>query len=240
MDGAPQLSGKLSDSLDLIRSCGVEPTDAEIVWLAELRRRCDTPPGRESVSSCSSPVDVYGVRLWPLHLMAEAWFVDWFEAFEDDDLLRSGVYLFAHVHSKPGDRTLMEYGGYDAVKARVTEWLVSLPVPQRDLPKIMEACYALDAGNEIEVENPDKAKQADPIPRSIEERAAELCKAFPGTTPSYWLADVSKVEIMRMAVVCSADGATGEWAKSPLRIRRIASYLSAVKIISRRGAKADV
>lgn len=240
MDGAPQLPAKLADSLDLIRSCGVDPTDAEIVWLAELRRRCDNPPGRETVQSCSAPIEFCGVKFWPLHLMAEAWFSDWFRAFEDEDLIQCGVYLYAHAQSEPGNKTLRDVASFDQVRRVVLDWLASTPIHKPDFGAIMDACYRMDNGDELTVDNPDLPKAAEQsIPQTVEEKAANLCRMFEGTTPSYWLTEVSRSEATRMAAAVSIEGGSTEWHKSPLRAKRIASYLAAVKIIARRGMKQD-
>lgn len=240
MDGAPQLPAKLADSLDLIRSCGVDPTDAEIVWLAELRRRCDNPPGRETVQSCSAPIEFCGVKFWPLHNKGSSWFSDWFHAFEDEDLIQHGVYLYAHAQSEPGNHHLRDIGSFDQVRRTVLDWLAELPIHKQDFGAIMDACYRMDNGDEITVENPDLPKAAEQCsPQTLEEKAANLCQMFPGTTPDYWMYDVSMAETTRMAAAVSIEGGSTEWHKSPLRAKRIASYLAAVKIIARRGMKHD-
>jgi len=233
---APPLKAKVADALDNLRSLGIELEDAEIVWLAELRNKADTPPGREIVTLACQPLTVCGVTLWPLHMLAEAWFAQWFAAFEDQTELQVGVYLYAHVYSKPGDRRLIELTSMDTVQGAVSEWLRGLPVHGDSLQQIVAAVYRLDNGDAEEiVEDPTRPTE-DKTPRTLEDKVASLCRMFEGTTPTYWQSDISKAEALRMAAnMAASDGGSNAWAESPIRARRVANYLNAVKQIARRG-----
>jgi hypothetical protein len=235
MTAAPPLPTKLTESLALIRSLGVTLTDAEIVWLAELRRLADTPPGRANLSSSSSPVEICGVKLWPMHMIAECWSSDWVREFEGDPFLQNCIYLFAFAKSEPMDRTLVSIATYDAVKKAVVEWISSTTIMRKDVPQIIDACCKLmETDFAATVENPDKVQTVANAPKTAEERAAALCKMFPGTTPDYWLFGVSTACALKMAIEVSRSGESSEWAQSPVRIKRVASYLAAVKILARR------
>jgi hypothetical protein len=235
MDSAPPLPNKLTESLALLRSLGVTLTDADIVWLAELRRQADTPPGRANLSSAASPIEICGVKLWPMHLLAECWSSDWVHEFEGDPFLQGCIYLFACAKSGPMDTTLAGIATYDAVKKAVVEWISSTTIMRKDIPKVIDACCKLmetDFANTVD--NPDKMQTVANAPKTTEERAAALCKTFPGTTPDYWLVGVSTSCALKMAIEVSKSGDSSEWAQSPLRIKRVASYLAAVKILARR------
>ncbi len=64
-----------------------------------------------------------------------------------------------------------------------------------------------------------------------------MCDMFKGTTPEYWMTEVSAVEAQFMAAaVASSQDVSGSstWATSPERVQRMANYMNAVKWIALR------
>jgi hypothetical protein len=239
MTAAPPISARLRETLDLLASMGIAPTVEEVVWLAELRRQADTPPGREPPAPCGTPFVFGGAKFFPLHLLAEHWFAQWFRVFEDDATMQAGVYLVAHVYSAPGDKTLEGVASLQEVADLVDSWLSKQAFRKDDIAVIMAAMYALDNDEPETVEAPNKRPDSQPEYKSLEEKVGLLCKTFPGTTAEYWKTGVSKIEATRMASAVSSSESSGAWATSEQRARLIANYLSAVKCIAFKGGHAD-
>jgi len=240
---APALHPWVRDDVARLTRAGVPPTLAEVVWLAELCRAAHTPPGRESWVDTSAPLRFAGVSFWPLHMLAQGWFVRWFAAFEGQPDMQAGVYLFAHTRSKPGDTSLRDLGDMDAVAVAVGDWMRELPVPEADLPELTERLRRMGASDEVPPPPKQSAAGAagdDAAGATPEERAAMLCAQFQGTTPEYWLTGCSERAAMMMAAArIAGENADGCWANSPERARRMASYMNAVKWVARRGMGLD-
>jgi hypothetical protein len=181
-----------------------------------------------------------GIEYWPLTLLAQGWFVRWFEAFAEQPDMQAGVYLFAHTRSKPGDTSLRALGDMDSVAVEVGAWMRDLPLTEAGVTVLTERLRAMGADEEVPPP-PGPAKHAaggsaDPALVSAEERAAQLCGLFEGTSPEYWLTGCSERQATMMAAAKIAhENAEGCWAQSPVRARRMASYLNAVKWVARRG-----
>jgi hypothetical protein len=239
MTAAPPISARLRESLDLLSSMGVEPTVEEIVWLADLRRQADTPPGREPPAPCGTPMVFSGTKFYPLHLLAEHWFAQWYRVFEDDATMQAGVYLVAHVYSAPGDKTLEGVASLQAVADLVDSWLGKQAFRKDDISIIMSSMYSMDNDDPETVEAPNKCSDSRPEYKSLEEKVGLLCKTFPGTTADYWKVGVSKIEATRMASAVSGSESAGAWATSEQRAKLIANYLAAVKCIAFKGGRAN-
>jgi hypothetical protein len=159
--------------------------------------------------------------------------------FEDDATMQAGVYLVAHVHSAPGDKTLENVASLQAVADLVDSWLSKQAFRQADISGLMSAMYDLDNDEPEAVEAPNKRHDSQPEYKSLEEKVGLLCKTFPGTTADYWKFGASKVEATRMASAVSSSESSGAWATSEQRAKLIANYLSAVKCIAFNGGRAD-
>ncbi len=71
----PELAPKLAEVLMIFRESDVCPTDEEIVWLAELRRPCGHPSDGSVPWVMGAPLSFSGVKWYPMHRLAESWFV---------------------------------------------------------------------------------------------------------------------------------------------------------------------
>lgn len=238
---APTLHKWVVDDLARLAKAGVTPTLAESVWLAELAKAAHSPPGRESYIDPASPVVFSGLEFWPLTMLAQRWFVTWFEAFADQQDIQVGVYVFAHLHSKPGDLTLRQLSTLDTVAATVSAYLDTMPVRADQLPALQAALAGFypEAPDVPDPPVPGRDAQAEDVQASTpEERAGSLCALFAGTTPDFWLTGISERQAMMVAAgKVAAESADGVWANSPLRTRRIASYMNAIKWIVQRAEK---
>jgi hypothetical protein len=243
---APALKPRLRDALQGLREAGVEPTDAEIVWLGSLAEKCAGQPAHGVEWVAGSPVVYAGLVFWPWHRLAEAWYRQWYPALRndllDEELLDLALYAYAHIKSKPGDRSLRMLSDYERVKAALRAWLKDIPLQMAQLVEVCGHLGALDRGDDGLIPNPEKLPKEDaprPEPSPLRE-AAFLCKAFPGTTPSYWWAEISTAETEELCdELAAAAGTTPGEAPDPNspRIRAIHNFRMAVKWILKRAAE---
>ncbi len=237
---APALHSWVRDDLARLAKVGIVPTLAEVVWLAELAKAAHTPPGREQIQTLAAPVKFCGAVFYPAHLLARYWVAEWMDVFEGDKLIQDGIYLLAHVHSKPGDRRLTELTNADEVAEVVKAWLRKQEFGECDMERIAAALYRMDHGESDPIPHPDEVKEESKHYVTLEERVAGLCDLFPCTTPLFWQSEISGIEAERLASAMIAQtGDSGAWANSSLRTRRIASYMNAVKWITQRSLKAN-
>jgi hypothetical protein len=231
---APSIHAWARDDLRRLRQSGLVVNDDEVAWLSRLADRAHEAPGRPSDIDRSSPLVFAGVKFWPLTLKAEAWFARWYAAWDGMTHLVVATHLFAHHHSKPGDMTLDELADPQTVSQTVLDWYSDLPFPSLSIPDLQERLI-------------DMAGECESVPKcggegvsasqgsSIEAKVAALCSLYEGTTPEYWLHEVSASKAYALAAAKQAHENGDAWAQSPERSRRIADYLNAVKWIARRG-----
>jgi hypothetical protein len=231
---APAIHAWARDDLAKLRQSGLVVTDDEVAWLSRLAARAHEAPGRASDIDRTSPLVFAGAKFWPLTLKAEAWFARWYEAFDGSPHLVVALHLFAHHHSKPGDRTLDDLGDPQSVSQAALDWYSELPFALSQIPDLQQRLMDMTGDVEGVPRCGGKDVHAE-HGSSIEAKLAALCALFEGTTPDYWLHDVSASKAYAMAAAMQARENGDEWAQSPERSRRIADYLNAIKWIARRG-----
>jgi hypothetical protein len=237
---APALHRWVCEDLARLAKAGITPTLAESVWLADLARSAHTPPGRESYVDPASPLSFCGLTYWPLTMKAMKWFQVWFEAFADQPEIQGGIYLFAHLRSKPGDMSLSEFSEMDQVARAVTDWLQNVPLRPDQFSELQRRLQAMRVDDEVPpVPDPKHTDREEPAASMTpEERAGDLCAMFKGTSPDFWLTGISdQSATMVAASMVARENGGGCWANSPTRTRRIASYMNAVKWIVHRAEK---
>lgn len=228
---APEIHVWARQDIAKLRARGIEPTIDEMVWLARLAELAHTPPGRVTVEDVAAPVKFAGETFWPLHMLAQRWFVQWFEAFEGQDEMRAGVYLYAHTKSKPGDKSLRELSDMDEVARVVSEWLNNAAFRSDQLVDLQAALQRM-ADDEQDIPAPDE--KSEQRGATQEDRISSLCSAFEGTTPEFWESEICERQAMMVVASRIAQENGGAWANSPLRARRMANYMNAIKWIVKR------
>ena len=233
MATVPDLHPKLAETLAALRAAGVQPTDAEIVWLGRLREPCDNPESHAVRHVIGAPLIYCGISFWPLHWLAEDWWKLMYVYLERRPLLRQHAYIFAHLFSAPGDVRLRDWNGETALDL-VRAWVRKSPIHKRQLPELFDSLMVLDEYKDEPDGLSDKPNAAEPKINSAHGSLAALCRAFPGTTPDYWYAGISKADAEEIEGGYAAEG---EWATSPTREAAIRRYMRAVQFIteSRRG-----
>jgi hypothetical protein len=229
-DPVPPLAGQVQLTLDALAADGITPTPAQIAWLVALRKPCDAVNERGLPPMYGAPVELCGQLWYPLHALAEQWFRRaWVMAGDGDSDApwRTWVYLFAHIYSAPGDRTLATLQSEETIRATVGEWRAGLPLHDETEPELVRFLRRLD-GYDTDVPDPDAKESTERAPAGSLDGVSSLCKAFPGTTPDYWMTGISGRDIddlMRTRQTAE------DWAKSPERTEAIKRYLNAVKWI---------
>lgn len=230
----PMLNGYVAATLEALRADGIECTADEIAWLTELRWRCDRPDFREGIPPPHGfplMIDTMpGVELWPLHGLAETWFRMAGEIVDD---LRTDVYLYAHVHSAPGDTGLATLQTADAIRETVGAWRCALPLHDDNEASLVRLCRLIDGYVQPDVLAPEQ-KGTEPEHDDVESRCVRmLCEALPGTTPTYWRTEISVAEMDALMRARKPE----PWAESPRRKSAIENYLNAVRWIRRAHGK---
>ena len=228
----PDLAPRLAKALAAFRESGVEPTDAELVWLASLRAKCDNPTDGSVPWVMGAPLEYGGIKWHPMHRLAESWFLRAFKLFDGDDILQISAFLFAHAHSGIGDKTVREYMSDESMRAKLNDWRDGLAIQDDQIPELCETLRGMDGQGEFVPDLTDgKVEDIEPMaPSSVPQNVAALCKAFPGVSPEFWLTDISSNDSMLMlATACNESG----WAESPLRRAAVANWLKAIKWVWR-------
>ena len=225
----PELAPRLAEALIAFRESGVCSTDAEIVWLAELRWPCDHPRDGSVPWVMGSPLSFSGVNWYPMHRLAESWFVRAMAILAGDEHLQTAAYLYAHAASAPGDRSLQGLMTESAIRAFLSDWLDSQPI-HSDADQMAALCDSfreLD-GEDGSVPDPDaKPTAPEPIQDDLPQFVATICQAFPGVLPSFWLTELPAHEIR--AMLAKVNEGSDNFATSPSRTTAIGNWLKAVK-----------
>jgi len=222
------LNGYVAATLEALRADGIQPTDAEIAWLVELRWRCDRPDFREGVAPPRGfPLIVEtlpDVPFWPLHADAESWFRMAGTICED---LRTEIYLYAHTRSAPGDTSLQLLQTPDAIRETVGAWRAGLPLHEGNEASLVRLCRLIDGYVQPDVDAPGQPAK-EPDHEDSEARCIRiLCGTMPGTTPTYWRSGISVAEMDALMKAKSRE----PWAESRRRGAAIENYLNAVRWI---------
>ncbi len=224
----PDLPPKLAATLDAFRAEGIELPASAVVWLARLRDRCDGRGDGGVPWVMGAPVVYGGVPFWPLHLLAESWWLRAHDAMVGTPHDGVAVYLYAHAHAAPGDASLRMLMDVGKIRRVTAEWYKALPIHAGQIEELCKRIDALD-GNTTAVADPNsKGEGSAPPERRGTTRAfvAILCKAFPGLSPEYWLTGISAHDARGMLAEASSGG---EWATSPERTEAQKDYLKAVR-----------
>jgi hypothetical protein len=229
----PPLSPYVAATLEALRADGIEPTDAEIAWLATLRVGCDTQDDSGVQWLLGAPVKYGGEVFWPMHMLAEAWFLamhNWLQSRRSRDVDYAAVFLFAHAKSATGDKALREPLDREEWLSVARKWLDNAAIHDGQVGELCKALRALHGGGST-VPEPDESRRKDAGPVTPHAGIAILCKTFPGTTPDYWLTDCAAEDARAYAAAVNADAS---FATSRKRKAAIEDYLRAVRWIRRR------
>ena len=229
----PELAPHLATALKAFREAGVNPTDEEIVWLAELRRACDHPVDGSIPWLIGAPFRYAGVDWYPIHHLAELWFIRAKKLMNTEDvpdIAHTAAFLFAHAHSGVGDVTVQSVLTLPDIVQRCTEWFDCLPLHAGHILPLVNRLRELDRNVSSVPDGPDN-DMSDEVLANQPAGVAIMMKAFPGTTPDDWLTRVSAAD-GRDYVSAVSDGG-GNFATGQKRTQAITNWLRAVKWVWR-------
>ena len=223
----PDLAPQLQATLDAFDVEGIQPTPAEIVWLSRLRLKCDRRSDGSVPWIIGAPLPYGGELFYPLHRLAESWFVRSNELLSEvkDDQIK--VYLYAHAKSAPGDVSLRSLMLAEDIRAAIRIWFDGLAIHENQISELCDRLRELDGETESVSDPYAKPKWQEPSqPDNMPEFVSMMCSAFPGVTPEYWLTEISSEASRKMFAGATHDG---PWATHPERTAAIENYLRAVK-----------
>jgi len=225
----PELSPPLARALAAFREAGVELTAAEIVWLALLRRPCDHPIDGSLPWLIGAPFNYAGVTWYPTHQLAELWFIrvkKLLTESDSPDLAHTTAFLFAHAHSAPGDVTVRSLNTLEEIEGRCMEWFNGLPLHVGQVLPLVNRLRELDR-NTTSVPDGSDSDHSDEVLTNQSSGVAVMMKAFPGTTPEFWLTEVAACDAR--AYVHAVGEQSKDFATSEGRRKAIENYLKAIK-----------
>jgi hypothetical protein len=176
-----------------------------------------------------APVNLCGETFWPLHRLAEWWFVRAGTMLGDEGMWRTDCYLFAHTRSEPGDRSLLLVNSEAEIRATVAEWRLTLALHDENVADLIRLLRHMD-GYVDDAPPVDKKRNE---PSNELDGIAQLCRTFQGTTPEYWRAGISIAETEALL----AGAASDQWAESHCRTKAIETFLRGVKWVRANHAK---
>jgi hypothetical protein len=221
----PQLSPYVAEALAALRADGIEPTDEQVGWLVLLRRKCDLPQPDAIAPMLGAPVKLFDLQWWPLHARARRWFTRAGELCGSE--YKTDIYLFAHMQSAPGDRSLDLLQDAPSIIAEVGEWRTALALHDDVVADLVLFLRTLDGFDDGDVPRLPKEKAEANKHASELAGVGMLCKMFPGTEPEYWRSGISEAEIDEL-LRCQYAGA---WATAPQRVTAIENFRRAIKWI---------
>ena len=224
---APGIHPKLTAALDAFKAAGIRPTDEKIIWLGQLRQKCDRPSDGSMTWPMGAPLMAAGVAWYQMHRVAEIWFDRTFRAFHGVQRLQVLAFMFAHAHSRPGDLTVNDLMGAEDAKKAVTAWGDTLAIHDSHLAALCDRLTGLD-GDKESIPDPDEKNDPEPPQQeSAATFAALMCKAFPGASPDFWLSGIGAGDALAMLAGVGSD----DFAESFERTEAIRNFLKAVKWI---------
>lgn len=214
---------------ELRNDYGIDPTLDEILWLHELGKRVENPIGE--VVRSGIPVKAGNVYLWPMTIMASAWFNDkavvWFRG--SDHILRYCL-AFALVYGRgkplpPPRRPWFSRFFNDAKQPMLLSDLVdrdqAYHVVKRWAAGLQCRVAEMDAAIDAVLDDPGCEDENDdetpPACVDLEEVAQNLA-ILTGTDPAYWQWKTGRRECIRayLRAVSTENARRGE-RSAPVR-----------------------
>ena len=224
----PDLHPKLAEVLAAFRQAGITLDDREIVWLALMRKPCDDPGAGGVPWVMGAPLDYAGMLWYPLHRLAESWFVRMNRIYEGCQLDQIIVYLYAHVCSAPGDTSLRLLMDKDKTRDHLRSWYNDSAIHHDQLDALAGRLRALD-GDSDTVPDPDRAIERDATLATKDDMpafVATMLRVFNGTDPDFWMSGIGAHDAREM-LSSASDG--GDFATSAGRTAAISNFLKAVR-----------
>lgn len=181
----PRLHPMARSALVELQASGVEITPDIVLWLHDAASRIAAEPARPLDEIIDWPVECGGVLLYPLTFGA----ADWLGRLPVNIQNDVRVIAFACAHSKDPEK-LAKINGILPVIAAVSKWCLKLRCSMAALENAVDRALRIKHTAEIKTTNEWKDDDAESWEYGAAIRA--LCIKYPGTSPDYWLWDVSR------------------------------------------------
>ena len=193
----PALHPMVRGALLEIQSGGVEITPEIVVWLQDAALAIRKLPHRPDAEIMDTPVMCGGVWLYPPSFAALHWLMQLPTRLQND----SRVLAFACAHSR--DRLALErLSGTVAVTLAVAKWSWRLTCSKEALAVTVDRLIGCEPSVDVaDISNrPDRDKDYEwgTVIKS-------LCLKYPGTSPDYWLYDVSRDKALNLIATMQSE-----------------------------------
>tara|TARA_Y100000310_G_scaffold314264_1_gene363464 strand:+ start:951 stop:1667 length:717 start_codon:yes stop_codon:yes gene_type:complete len=210
-----------------LRSEGITPDDAEVIWLADLRRKVDRSPDGSIAWVMGAPIEYGGETWFPLHRLAESWYSRAFNLLTGNPNQQIWSYLLAHARSAEGDTSLRTLMTVPSIVETLTDWSASLAIHDEQLGELGDRLRELDGDSDIvpppETDGAPLEEVHDDLPGFV----AAMCRAYPGVSPEFWLTGCPAHTARQM--LQNAASGSGSWALSAERAEAIENFLKGIK-----------
>jgi hypothetical protein len=219
---------KLKQALLAFEEAGIKLSAEEIAWLAVLRHKCDEEENSEWIED--APLVVNDVKFYPLHRLAMRWLLHIYPQMKLPHL-QVACYLFAHIHSAPGDETLRNLFQYSNALKAICDWYASASFTNEQMLQIVQRLRVIDCDVEV-IPDPDAKNfgETSDVPHATHRITYLLCSCYPGVPPDFWDTRISEkraMELLRVALNKKDD----EFATSQKRKIAIENWLKALRWI---------
>jgi hypothetical protein len=183
----PIVSPLVNSALDEIRKRGVEPSAEDIVWLHYSAQKMTGRDVRDIPVLLDLPLEVGGTLLWPMCRGAALWFRFVALPLFGDDVR---VLAFALAFGRDAEG-LQRLNARAQIADKVNTWANTLSCTAQALEEAVDRVVMGDS-EPVDIDSPLENKKMQYRAVNYGESVALLCHNYPGTTPAYWLWDVSQ------------------------------------------------
>jgi hypothetical protein len=183
----PVVSPLVDSALAEIRKRGVEPLPDDIIWLHYAAQRMTGRDSRDLPILLDLPLEVGGTLLWPLCRGASLWYRFVALPLFGDDIR---VLAFALAFGRDG-QGLQRLATRAQIADKVNTWVDGLSCTATALEEAVDRVVMGDS-QLVDFESPLENKKTQVRAVNYGEPIALLCHNYPGTTPEYWLWEVSQ------------------------------------------------
>ena len=185
----PTLHPKAAAVIQSLEKKGLYPSADHIVWLQDAAGQFKRATRDSMARMIDAPIECGGVDFYPLTLLAIDWLVN-LPADLQSDLL---VQAFASAHGRDSD-ALTGMRVPWRVRLAVWGWARTVKASKMAISEVMaevgesEEMADIPCKGLLKPSKPSRRGNAD-----FGAVAFELCRKYPGTSPEFWLCEVSSV-----------------------------------------------
>lgn len=228
---------QLKKVLKIFDRAGIKLEAEEIINLYLLRCACENTCSPSPMHSIIPPIPgapftFCGVDFFPLHMLAETWLSHMWEIFSGNAIMQIAIYIYAHAHSAPGEKKLLELCEKEKAESVIIEWFRNLPLHEYHVVFLCQKLRELD-GYQKQTNNEGKREENSKPAIEPIMFVAMMMREFPGTTLDFWLNGVSVKDAIAMM---RQKNENTNWALSEERAENIEKFLAYIKELTKKYA----